>query len=158
MRTTEFRAATRRGAVVSWHTHKRRSERCMKWRKMADHVQVSRGFMFLLLTVCSRAGRWGWTLIQMRWCRYGAGVQRQGMRWASERGTVGSKRKDEAACVDSWPAVIALACVSCWTERKQTLWWRAVPVCGVPSVCFSWWFTTTGMIACITCVFGGNKQ
>lgn len=39
--------AARRGAVVSFHTHKRGSERCMKWRKMADHVQVSRGFMFL---------------------------------------------------------------------------------------------------------------
>lgn len=35
------------GAVVSYHNHKRGSERCMKWRKMADHVQVSRGFMFL---------------------------------------------------------------------------------------------------------------
>lgn len=39
--------AAGRGAVVTFHTHKRGSVRCMKWRKMADHVQVSRGFMFL---------------------------------------------------------------------------------------------------------------
>lgn len=40
-------AATSGGAVVTLVTHKRGSERCMKWRKMADHVQVSGGFMFL---------------------------------------------------------------------------------------------------------------
>lgn len=42
-----FSGPTLEGAVVAIHTHKRGSERCMKWRKMADHVQVSGGFMFL---------------------------------------------------------------------------------------------------------------
>lgn len=54
-----FKAAVSRscqwGAVVFSHNHKRGSERCMKWRKMADHVQVSRGFMFLHQTIHLRA-------------------------------------------------------------------------------------------------------
>lgn len=43
--------AARGGAVACSHNHKRGSERCMKWRKMADHVQVSGGFMFWHQTI-----------------------------------------------------------------------------------------------------------
>lgn len=66
----------------------------MKWRKMADHVQVSRGFMFLLQTLCLGAWGCGWTRIPVLCSGHGSGVWPAG---AAGLGVSlsGSKRKDE---------------------------------------------------------------
>lgn len=76
----------------------------MKWRKMADHVQVSGGFMFWSPTFDPAARESVRTAIRAPPVR---GAEAAFGRCAAQAPASAAEIKDVAATVDLWPAVIA---------------------------------------------------
>lgn len=139
----------------------------MKWRKMADHVQVSGGFMFLHQTVYPHNWKWVRSQIRVLCSRYRACV------WPLHAGggcvwLVGGKSKDVAGCVDLWPAVIArdglleLAYVSCQNvfsiENENKSHWASGVSPILPQLFCQFYAQQHPKSACLICVYQWSKQ